>query len=314
MKLTGQQCSTISLLLVLFALFLAPALAKQMYQYTDAQGIVHYTDKKPKTDQPVKSRPMRMPAAKMVSVRKVGSEEQPSWVMQNHLAGPIEVVMTLTESEFVRSEPALPASKLILANQETTILELFSTTPGERWNFRWNYSVVPGDPKSIPDPTAINRIPFPSGQAYWVSQPFEGKQTHLDQQSRYAIDITMPEGTPVLAVRDGVVMHMEDNFFEGGEKRERYLNKVNLIRVLHADGTMSVYAHLKLDSTKVRKGQRVKAGQQLAESGNTGYSSGPHLHFVIQRNTGGELTAIPFSFTRSNGTKIVPNQQIRLVN
>ncbi len=222
--------------------------------------------------------------------------------------------MIVKNSKYVRSQPVLPTTRVLLANQEDTILELFPTTPGKVWKFRWDYEVIAGDPSSIPDETAIYRIPFPQGQAYWISQPFKGKQTHLDQQSEYAIDITMPEGTPVLAVRDGVVMQMEDNFFEGGKKRERYLNKVNQIRVLHADGTMSIYAHLKLDSTKVRKGQKVKAGQQLAESGNTGFSSGPHLHFAVQRNIGGALISIPFSFTHIDGTTIIPDQQLRLVN
>ncbi len=285
-----------------------------MYEYTDKQGIVHYTDKRPDTKQPVKSRPMRMPAASTVAVREAGSPEQPSWIMRNYLAGPIEVILTVKSSQFARTQPVLPATRVLLANQEEKILEVFSTTPRKSWNFSWNYTIIPGDPTSIPDQTAIYRIPFPQGQAYWVSQPFKGKQTHLDKQSEYAIDITMPEGTPILAVRAGTVMQMEDNFFEGGEKRERYLNKANQIRVVHDDGMMSIYAHLKLDSTKVRIGQRVKAGQQLAESGNTGFSSGPHLHFALQQNIGGELKSIPFSFTYADGREIIPDQQLRLVN
>ncbi len=290
------------------------ATGKQMYQYIDKDGIEHYTDKRPAADQEFKSRPLRMPAAKPVAVRQVGSEDEPAWLMRNNLAGPIEVQLILEESKAVVSQPELPASVLLMAGQEDTILELFADGSGERWIFRWNYQVIPGDPGIVPNSSAVNYIPFPSGQAYWVSQAFQGQQTHLDKQSKFAIDITMPEGTPVLAVRDGIVMAMEDNFFEGGQKRERYLNKANQIRVLHADGTMSVYAHLKLDSTKVRKGQSVTAGQQLAESGNTGFSSGPHLHFAIQRNAGGKLLSLPFTFTRSNGTQVVPDRTLRLVN
>ncbi len=288
--------------------------AKQMYKYTDDQGIIHYTDKKPVTDREVESHPMRVPLADPLEMREILVDGRPTYAIRNFLDGPVEVLMTMENSDNTRSEPNLPAAVILAAGEDKTVLKVFPADPTKASSFKWQYSMVLGDPRSKPDPEALNHIPFPQGEAYWVSQGFNGEETHLEEQTQFAIDITMPEGTPVLATRNGVVMQMEDDSFEGGSRRQKFLSKANLIRLLHDDGTMSVYAHLKLDSAKVRQGQRVRAGDQIAESGNTGYSSGPHLHFVIQKNSGGKLVSLPYSFTLADGSKVEPDQQMRLLH
>jgi len=84
------------------------------------------------------------------------------------------------------------------------------------------------------------------------------------------IDVAVPVGTPVRAVAAGrVVSHSYD---AGGYGHH--------VVVRHADGTTSLYAHL----SSVRSlGRRVVAGQVLGRSGNTGHSTGPHLHFEMRR-------------------------------
>jgi len=57
---------------------------------------------------------------------------------------------------------------------------------------------------------------------------------------------------------------------------------------------MGLYAHLRPEGVLVRVGQRVRQGQQIGLSGNTGFTSGPHLHFAVQVNRGMNLVAIPF--------------------
>ena len=79
-----------------------------------------------------------------------------------------------------------------------------------------------------------------------------------------------------------------------------------MARILHDDGTMAIYAHLHPDSVRVAPGQRVERGAWLANSGNTGFSTGPHLHFAIQRNSGMELISVPFEFAGVNGSGITP--------
>ena len=57
---------------------------------------------------------------------------------------------------------------------------------------------------------------------------------------------------------------------------------------------MAVYAHLQPEGVQVRAGQRVRKGQRIGLSGNTGFTSGPHLHFAVQVNRDMRLVSIPF--------------------
>jgi murein DD-endopeptidase MepM/ murein hydrolase activator NlpD len=64
---------------------------------------------------------------------------------------------------------------------------------------------------------------------------------------------------------------------------------------------MALYVHLNWNTIRVVPGQRVRRGEYLADSGNTGFSSGPHLHFVVQRNRGGALESVPVEFAGPRG-------------
>ena len=75
----------------------------------------------------------------------------------------------------------------------------------------------------------------------------------------------------------------------------------NYIRVLHDDGSMALYGHLREAGVFVRAGDRVTLCQVIGESGNTGFSSGPHLHFVVQVNAGMRLESVPFRMIGPDG-------------
>jgi murein DD-endopeptidase MepM/ murein hydrolase activator NlpD len=64
---------------------------------------------------------------------------------------------------------------------------------------------------------------------------------------------------------------------------------------------MAIYAHLELEKAQVYPGLAVVAGQKIGYSGNTGFSTGPHLHFAVQINTGMELVSVPFTFINQQG-------------
>lgn len=131
--------------------------------------------------------------------------------------------------------------------------------------------------------STLYRLPYPDHHAYTITQASGGWiSSHYTADSRHAVDIAMPEGTPVLAAREGVVSGVEWRHERGGRIGELWARS-NYVRVRHVDGTIGVYAHLAHVGVAVEPGEPVRAGQVLGYSGATGFVSGPHLHFAVTR-------------------------------
>ncbi len=102
---------------------------------------------------------------------------------------------------------------------------------------------------------------------YW--RPTDGPLTQPFHPGHDGIDLGVPVGTPVLAAADGVVTFVGQESGYG-----------NHVEIRDADGTVTTYSHLSAFVATV--GQPVQAGQPIALSGNTGHSTGPHLHFEVK--------------------------------
>jgi murein DD-endopeptidase MepM/ murein hydrolase activator NlpD len=220
--------------------------------------------------------------------------------------GPVEIELRFTEAVNVISDPPLPARIVIGPNSESKVVTVKVADSRMGFSFRLGMSHVPGAPLPVPEHNIVLYPPFPSGHTYFVSQGVEGRHTHTDSQSEFAVDISMPVGTPVLAAESGIVMDIEEDFNKGGTDREKFATRANHVRLLHDDGTMSNYGHLDYNSVVVGLGQRVVAGTLIGRSGNTGFSTGPHLHFSVQRNLGMNLQGIPFEFRTTSGELMLP--------
>jgi len=96
----------------------------------------------------------------------------------------------------------------------------------------------------------------------------------------HSIDYDAPEGTTIHAALDGIVIFVKDDSDKGGDD-PKYEDDGNYIEVLHAHDEVSEYEHLRQHSAKVKVGDKVVAGDTLAEVGNTGWSECPHLHFMV---------------------------------
>jgi len=276
--------------------------AKHMYQYTDANGVVHFTDVKPSDDvKDVKSTQVRVDAQPLVRTREEGPDADRTLVFVNTSGGPVTVELSLEEARNVHSEPRLPARVVLAPRSDTRALRIVADNPAGGFAYRFAYHYMAGDVHARPDPAARYRLPFPPAQRFRIAQAFGGRASHQGAQNFYAVDFGMPEGTPVLAARDGVVMTVDNDFFGAGLDLKKYGDRANNVRIVHSDGTMAVYAHLQLESVRVQVGDRVRAGQQIALSGDTGFTTGPHLHFCVQRNADMELVSIPFEFSGVQG-------------
>lgn len=278
------------------------ALAKHLYQYTDEHGVVHFTDVKPGDDvDGVKSTLVRTDHEPLIRLREDGTDAERTMTFVNSTGGPVTLDVSFVSSENVQSQPPLPARIVLPPLSETRAVRISALDPQRGFGCQVRYSSMPGDYRAQQDPGARYTLPFPSGMRFPVAQAFGGKASHTDKQNYYAVDIAMPEGTPVLAARDGVVMTVDNDFYGAGLDMAQYGDRANNVRIVHADGTMAVYAHLQLESAKVAVGDRVRAGQQLALSGDTGYTKGPHLHFCIQVNADMHLISVPFEFSGLGG-------------
>jgi murein DD-endopeptidase MepM/ murein hydrolase activator NlpD len=126
------------------------------------------------------------------------------------------------------------------------------------------------------------RLPLPKELLQRVDR--NSSPAHIGKL-RNAVDFIAPADTPVLAAADGEVVFVKDDSDVGGPD-PTYWHTTNFITILHSSGEYSRYDHLKYRSAKVRVGQHVDAGQEIAKVGMTGYTYVPHLHFQVFLFTG----------------------------
>jgi murein DD-endopeptidase MepM/ murein hydrolase activator NlpD len=188
--------------------------------------------------------------------------------------------MTLTLDLQVAGVPGRERSTVVLPAQGSTrLLVREAEREGRDLDYLFSFHCQCGKAGAVPDPAYLYGIPLAIGQVARISQGFHGAFSHHDPANEYAVDFDVPEGTPVYAAREGTVVDVIERFERGGLAEAE--DAANVVRILHADGTVAEYAHLKHDGAIVTTGQLVEKGDLIAYSGNTGRTTGPHLHFAV---------------------------------
>ena len=141
-------------------------------------------------------------------------------------------------------------------------------------------------------------LPFATGASFRVSQGYNGTISH---QGTNALDFEMPMSTEIHAARGGVVVEIEDRYSKSCVQ-EDCAKFNNFIVIHHDDGTFAEYTHIQKEGSFVEVGYTVKRGEMIGLSGDVGYATGPHLHFIVyyQRIKGRETVKTKFLTDRSS--------------
>lgn len=247
--------------------------------------------------------------------RQVGDEIQV--IVHNNGHSPVSLRANLTEAVNVASDKSWPIYQVVQANSSTVIARIMPADAEQDIEFKTSMDSIPGLAGAIHDPAALYRLPYQDGSTYSIVQAPSGpRTTHTAPVNRFAIDFDMPEGTPIVAMRDGMVIQTQSRFSQGG-KTPYYSDKANYVRILHADGTTAMYAHLMHEGVTVSPGQQVKAGALIGYSGSTGFSGGPHLHFavthIVKAEDGFHDVSVPVSFYVGNPARAFEPERGMLV-
>jgi murein DD-endopeptidase MepM/ murein hydrolase activator NlpD len=175
--------------------------------------------------------------------------------------------------------PQLLPAYWIIPPQTDSLLLVLRPAKADPGRAVVSYSSFMGNPKAVHIDTTRYWLPFAHGKARLLSQGYNGAFSHKKQ---YALDFKLRAGTPLYAARGGVVVDTKHDSDSGGKGAE-FSDKANYIRIVHTDGSIASYLHLKKDGVLVSIGDSVVAGQPIGFSGSTGWSTAPHLHFEVRQ-------------------------------
>ena len=310
-RILVQRCDLhwLASLFITTMLLCGIASAQTMYKYRGESGEWIFSDRPPDGGQEIETRSITSRAIHgELTVAHEFTGNSVEITARNSFFAPMEVELNFTRIAGVNyPDPDQQLIWVIPARSERVLLDLAALGEAAVPLLQYRYSYLPGDPGAEPSSDIIYRAPFSMGLKFRITQTYPGSSTHRTSDSKYAVDLSMPSGTNVVASRGGVVFDVASTNFKSGLDANQYADLANLVRILHDDGTYAVYAHLNWNTIRVRPGDRVETGQYIADSGNTGLSSGPHLHFAVQRNVGGRIESLPVAFRGADGSRVTPS-------
>ena len=282
--------------------------SQSLYKYRGDSGEWIYSDRPPEDEKIVEVRGLDKgtPDAQVsVALSFVGDSVE--LLARNDYYVPIEVFVVITSIRGLEfPDPDQELKWILPPRSDTQLLHLKFLQNGAAPLLEYTTQFLTGDPDAQHRPTEPYRVPIAISNNYRVTQAFPNVATHATRDSYFAVDLGLPIGTDIFAARGGIVFDVASKNFQGGLDLVRDAPLANIIKILHDDGTYALYAHLNWNSIRVKPGDSVQRGEYIADSGNTGFSSGPHLHFAVLKNAGMWLESVPIEFMGANSEAVVP--------
>ena len=173
-----------------------------------------------------------------------------------------------------------PILKVLPAKTKKILLVKVKRKTNNNAKFSYKFKSQAGDYNAKHNENQIYLLPFEHGKKFYLSQGYNGIWSH---QGEFAIDFHMEEGEKIYSARGGIVFNIKEDSKIGGPDRNKFIKHGNKVNVMHDDGTYAKYVHLRYNGVVVENGKRVQRGDLLGYSGNTGWSTEPHLHFAIYK-------------------------------
>ncbi len=162
------------------------------------------------------------------------------------------------------------------------------------FSYGYTYETLRGDVKKVTyDTNYLYDLPFKG--SHLVEQGYNGTYSHKNTN---ALDFDLDVNTAVFAIRDGVVVEVVEHHYKNCTKKgcEKFNNYVI---IYHSDGTLATYVHIKNKGVVVNVGDEVVKGNLIGYSGNTGFSSGPHLHIEVFKESFEKESSLKTKFKTS---------------
>jgi len=245
-----------------------------------------------------------------MSFKKTITQDSVHFSILNHIYTPVEVTLTAQDSvkSYIRIKEYFMIESLDTVPKILSLpIERIKDTSSITLSRYVTIKAVMGDPNnSQHDIEYRYALPYSKGKKYKVIQAFGGSFSHNTIRAKYAVDFKLNIGDTVCAAREGIVVRSKDRFTESGGRD--YIDKANHVDILHQDGTLASYVHLDHKGVLVAPGDFVDKGQPIGISGNTGFSTTPHLHFVVRtaRNI-----SVPMTFEGYKQGSLIKGQKYK---
>jgi murein DD-endopeptidase MepM/ murein hydrolase activator NlpD len=215
------------------------------------------------------------------------SKDTISFSLKNHMLSPLNIMIspknkTAKRIVYAKNNLFAPLEKRVdFIKVPRAILETDTSLVAltDYFNFKFGYA----DPKTVKHNDAYRYLLPYKGKRKLIQANFGGF-THNDIETFHAFDFGTKIGDTIYAAREGKVVIFKENSNKYGKSR-KYLFDANYIIIQHDDGTTASYFHLDFNGVLVKKGDIVTQGQAIGISGLTGFTTTPHLHFVVHKAT-----------------------------